>query len=154
MLTIYTFGYRNPNGRGTRSHEEFRAAASSAAAWPPAIVDVRRMNSGHRVAEEWRSSVLSWLWLEGYWPYPSLGNFGKTARWERHNDASRTLIEVASAIERSSRVPVLLCAEAHPRDCHRTEVASDLANILRAARIECEIRHLGVPGKVSEYDVI
>lgn len=22
MLTIYTFGYRNPNGRGTRSHEE------------------------------------------------------------------------------------------------------------------------------------
>ena len=37
---------------------------------------------------------------------------------------------------------VLLCAERDHRECHRTEVAETLANVLRACGLEVEVEHL------------
>lgn len=54
-----------------------------------------------------------------------------------------------SAWERAERIIavaiVILCAEADPAECHRTEVAEALVAILTAAGIEAEVKHLGVP---------
>jgi len=159
QYAIYTVGYRIGEGRKSRArtHEEMAALFSDAGLRSVDLADVRARVSGPRIARGWDFATLRLRPFRDapsplsvyYQCYTSLGNAGRTQHWQRGRDAMSGLLSLALDIARQSHEAgwgvVLLCAEQDPSRCHRSEVAESIAGIIRAAGVECEVRHLGGP---------
>ena len=133
---IYTWGYRG------RTVDDLRAAIKSVGGGV-LILDVRRRNSGARIARGWSRHNLQHEANPrlNYWPKHELGNFGKEHGWTRGPEAEKALLFEAD-LDIPNRKLLLLCAEPDAQECHRSEVAEALAEMVRARGRSCEVVHL------------
>lgn len=146
--TIYTVGYRG------RTVDQVLEILREAGIENPVLCDVRRRTRGARIAAGWDADHLDMSGFT-YMPYNELGNMGKSHLWQRGPDAEEALDELADDVVRWTHRVVLLCAEVNATECHRSEVADAVANIIRASGAECEVRHLGcesLPEQRGQHD--
>lgn len=136
MVTIYTWGYR---GRTKEDLQEVIAGLPGRVL----VVDVRRRAAGARIANGWQASDVDHACRSrgaSYYRASSLGNQSNTLPWVRHELAAQELLYCAGCAITTN--VLLICAEVNAAGCHRSEVAEAVAEILRAAGIDAEVRHL------------
>ena len=138
---IYTWGYE-----GRTVDDLLQVVREHAVGY---VCDVRRQARGRvrrGFAPEHLQAALMTVLVDGvavdYEWLPGLGNAGKTAQWRRPPTAGWDLAVAAANLAGWTQSGLLLCAEADHRECHRTEVAETLANVLRACGFEVEVEHL------------
>ena len=128
MSKLGTFGYQG------KSHDDLLAALLQMHSdeFPTIVADVRRRPTSRR--PEWRAEAIAEAvgLLVSYSIYPALGNMGKTATWERPRDSDATETDLATlaALLAQGNPILLLCYEADAAECHRTEVAAEIARLV------------------------
>jgi len=135
---LYTWGYQG------KDHAALLAVLRQIGVeqYPTIVADVRRRPTSRRW--EWRPEVIheAVAPLVRYWCSPELGNVGCTALWERppETDDTDTTLALLTRLLMQGNSILLLCYEADPAECHRTEVAQE---IVRLAGIDPdEVVHL------------
>lgn len=125
---IYTVGYQGKLPEQVRDLMQCHCAS--------VLVDTRR--SPHSRNAKWNKKALQAFFGDAYLSLTALGNHGETAAWQPKdwNETNEALEKVAEWVRNGESV-LLLCMEANPKDCHRTDVAQHLE-----ARTGCKVRHL------------
>ena len=133
-MRLFTIGYSR------RSMDEFTAMLHEHEV--PVLADVR-MWAGSRFKPEFAKNRLAGsLWASGiaYVHLRALGNEGKFTGAGRVvlHDPEQGFAELAALLERHGSVAVM-CLEQDPRECHRMDVAVEMARRLP----DLEVAHLG-----------
>jgi uncharacterized protein (DUF488 family) len=123
--TIYTFGYEK------RRPEELRAESDRLDA---VVMDVRIKPFSRR--PDWAKSHLTALLGDRYRWVAGFGNVNYKGGPVELADPEAGLAQIADLIEQGRNI-ILLCYEADPKTCHRSQVAE-----LIAERWGCDVQHL------------
>ena len=135
-MRLFTIGYSR------RSPDEFIGMLREHGI--PVLADVR-MWAGSRFKPEFsKNRLASALWESGiaYVYLRALGNAGKFSGAGRVviHDPEQGFPELAALLERYGSVAIM-CLERDPRECHRMDVAVEMARLLPGL----EVTHLGAP---------
>lgn len=136
-MIVFTWGYRG------RTREDLAAIIEKHGI--QRVIDVRRNATRGRIQMGWRwpgyiiglpeAVAFEWCFV--------LGNYATvagTSGWVPRDDREAKL--ACAAIAAQGQTVLLLCAEPSTNWCHRFDVAGLIANLARAAGMECEVRHL------------
>ncbi|MCY4449327.1 MAG: DUF488 domain-containing protein [Chloroflexi bacterium] len=135
-MRLFTIGYSK------RSMDEFIGMLREHEI--PVLADVR-MWAGSRFKPEFsKNRLASALWASGiaYVNLRALGNAGKFTGAGRVviHDPEEGFPELAALLERYGSVAIM-CLERDPNECHRMDVAVEMARQLP----DLEVTHLGMP---------
>ena len=149
-MRILTWGYRG------RTHFDIERIIESVSG-EVTVIDVRRRASGGRIARGWSlKEIVTEVQPRRpgrapfyYRHFASLGNYGRSpGEWTRGPYAAGALLDIIA--DYRGQTIILICAEQNAAECHRSQVAETLAEILRAAGDECEIVHLPLESPCTE----